>query len=435
MSIPASLDQHPNFPEILAALMAGERGIDIARRYGLPNRFVSSWKHRNQTKYNFPPARSGGSSRPLPEETTRVATELASRVIAEQRENEAARLADTEARVALLKRAEEAELKLAETVERYKDFEELIEAMGIMQDHQPDPPVWLAPARAEEKHGTVCAVLSDLHLDEVVRKQEVGGVNAFNRRIAEMRLERFFEKCIELPRDYLSNITYDGFVLMCLGDTFTGEIHDELAMTNEGHPFETTLYFIDHFVAGIRLLADHYGKVHIVSVPGNHDRTYKKPRYKGRVITSMHYLFMKFVEREFKGDDRVTFQTPETPDAIVKVYDTTYLCTHGDAFKGGGGIGGIMIPLLRGHAKRQQRQHAIRQNYDIMVMGHWHQYLAIPSSGLIVNGSLKGFDEYAYGNGFNYEPAQQALWVTTPEHGATGFQLPIIVEDKKRERW
>ena len=149
----------------------------------------------------------------------------------------------------------------------------------------------------------------------------------------------------------------------------------------------------------------------------------------------MHYLFMKFVEREFDGDTRVTFQAPETPDAIVKVYDTTYLCTHGDSFKGGNGIGGIMVPLLRGHAKTQQRQQAIRQGYDVMCMGHFHQLIAVPGSGLIVNGSVKGYDEYAYGHAFNYEPAQQALWVTTPEHGATGFHLPIVVQDKKNERW
>lgn len=422
---PSTIESHPQFVAILAALMRGERPHTVAQEHGLNPKSLSNWKSNNKHRFGFPDA-PGGSHR-----IDTAVTDSITKALVAEAASAANALVEEEQRL----RVNELELELEDYKTKFADLEELFEALNIMNGHKSTAPVWLSPARAEGKSGTVCAVLSDLHLDEVVRKQEVGGVNAFNRRIAEMRLQRFFEKCVELPRDYLSNINYDGFVLMCLGDTFTGEIHEELAMTNEGHPFETALYFIDHFVAGIRMLADHYGKVHVVSVPGNHDRTYKKPRYKGRVVTSMHYLFMKFVEREFAGDDRVTFQAPETPDAVVKIYDTTYLCTHGDQFKGGNGVGGIMVPLLRGHLKTQQRQQAIRQGYDVMVMGHWHQYLAVPSSGLIINGSLKGYDEYAYGHGFNYEPAQQALWVTTPEHGATGFHLPVVVQDKKSERW
>lgn len=413
MSMTTTITAHPLFPHAISDLCKGAGIAETSRKYGLPYNNLQAWWLRNRDR------------------SDKVA-DLLNR-ITEMQDPE-----PTVAEATVTKLAEDnnaLRLQIAELEKKYDGVSELFEALNIMQGHSVDAPEWLAPSKAEGKHGTVCAVLSDLHLDEVVRKQEVGGVNAFNRRIAEMRLQRFFEKAVELPRDYLSNITYDGFVLMCLGDTFTGEIHEELAATNEGHPFETLLYFLDPFVSGIRLLAEQYGKVHVVSVPGNHDRTYKKPRYKGRVVTSLHYLFMKFVEREFKGDERVTFQAPESPDAIVKVYDTTFLATHGDQFKGGNGIGGIMVPLLRGHAKRQQRQQAIRQGYDVMVMGHWHQYIAVPSSGLIINGTLKGFDEYSYGMGFNYEPAQQALWVTTPEHGATGFHLPIVVEDKKTERW
>ena len=397
-----SLRTHPSFGLILADLQAGnETPVAIAKRYDINGGTLKSWWHINRDSYVT------ASAPALDEEQATVLVE---------------KLADSEAR-------------LLEMTNKFSDVAALFESLNIMNDYKPNVPEWFALKSAEDKHGTVCAVLSDLHLDEVVRKEEISGVNAYNRRIAELRLRRFFDKAVELPRDYLNGITYDGFVLMCLGDTFTGEIHDELAATNEGHPFETALYFLDHFVAGIRMLADHYGKVHVVSVPGNHDRTYKKPRYKGRVVTSLHYLFMKFVEREFQNDDRVTFQAPESPDATVKIYDTSYLCTHGDRFKGGNGVGGIVMPLLRGHHKTQLRQQAIRQPYDVMVMGHWHQYIAMPSSGLIINGSLKGFDEYSYGMGFNYEPAQQALWVTTPEHGATGFHLPIIVQDKKSERW
>lgn len=34
----------------------------------------------------------------------------------------------------------------------------------------------------------------------------------------------------------------------------------------------------------------------------------------------------------------------------------------------------------------------------------------------------------------HFEPPQQALWLTTPEHGV-GFQAPVLVADRKKEGW
>jgi predicted phosphodiesterase len=265
-----------------------------------------------------------------------------------------------------------------------------------------------------------------------VKKDSVRGVNAFNRRIAEQRLERTFQKAICLPRDYMSGLKYEGIVVHLAGDTFSGDIHEELARTNEATPLETLLYWLDPFVAGFKMLADQYDKVHVVSVPGNHDRTTRKPVMKGRVETSLHYLFSKLLEREFKGDDRITWDIPQSPDAMTVVYNTRILTTHGDQFRGGGGIGGILIPILRGDAKKRQRQQAVGEPYDLMVLGHFHQYIAGP--GVLINGSLKGYDEYAFQNNFAYEAPQQALFLVTPEHGPN-FYLPIQCANKREERW
>ena len=70
--------------------------------------------------------------------------------------------------------------------------------------------------------------------------------------------------------------------------------------------------------------------------------------------------------------------------------------------------------------------------YDTMILGHFHQYLVIP--GVIVNGSLKGYDEYAYVSNFGFETPRQAFWVTTPEHGPS-FHTAIEVMNRKNEAW
>ena len=67
-----------------------------------------------------------------------------------------------------------------------------------------------------------------------------------------------------------------------------------------------------------------------------------------------------------------------------------------------------------------------------MLLGHFHQYMTLP--GIIVNGSLKGYDEYAMISNFGFEVPQQAFWLTTPERGPA-FHVAIQPMTRKAEGW
>lgn len=69
--------------------------------------------------------------------------------------------------------------------------------------------------------------------------------------------------------------------------------------------------------------------------------------------------------------------------------------------------------------------------YDTLLLGHWHQLIMLQR--LIVNGSLKGYDEYAAQNNFGFERPQQGLWITHPIHGIT-FSMPVHLEDTPTEQ-
>lgn len=291
------------------------------------------------------------------------------------------------------------------------------------------PPKWLKPRKTDTHVGTVCALLSDCHFDEVVNPSEVDGRNAYDRDIAEQRLERFFANTVKVSRDYMKGVDFDGAVLFLGGDLVSGTIHDEITQSNEAYAPETALHWADPIAAGIEVLAGEFGKVHVPCVVGNHGRLTRKPRSKGRTRDNWDWLIAQLLARHFKDDERVTFQIPDATDALVDVYDTTFLLTHGDQTGGGGGIGGIWPPIMRMAARKRTRW-----EFDTVVMGHWHQLIMAPDQGLIVNGALKGYDEYAAVSNFSPERAQQALWVVTPEHGVT-FNAPVLVTDRASEGW
>lgn len=314
---------------------------------------------------------------------------------------------------------------LADAVSRADTLERVAEA----SQRALKPPKWLTPKKSSAHRGTVCAILSDCHFDERVDAAEVDGLNAYDRAIAEQRLERFFGNTIKITRDYLKGVEFDGAVLFLGGDLVSGTIHDEITQTNEAYAPETALFWADRIAAGVAQLADEFHRVHVPCVSGNHGRLTRKPRSKGRTRDNWDWLIAQILAKHFKDDERVTFQIPDATDALVEVYDTTFLLTHGDQVSGGGGIGGIWPPIMRMVARKQNRH-----GFDTVVMGHFHQLIQAPQQGLIVNGALKGYDEYAAVNNMRPERAQQAMWVTTPENGVT-FMAPVLVANQAEEGW
>ena len=323
-------------------------------------------------------------------------------------------------------------LQLGRMEAERKRQEDLIDQLSLINDSGLDSPTWLQPKKKKgQSTATACLMVSDSHFDEVVNPDEIEGLNAYNREIAQQRLQRTFEKCIRLTDDYLSGFKYDGVTLFLGGDMVTGTLHD-LAESNEAHLPDTVLFWSEQLSAGIEMLRKRYGKVHVTGVVGNHGRNTFKPRTKGRVRDNNDWLIYKLIERDFKDKDEVTFAIPESADILVDVYDTTFRVTHGDQFTGGGGIAGIATAIVRGDSRKRKLSMETGQRYDWLVMGHFHQLTWYKS--IIVNGANKGYDEYAYLKGFEYEEPCQAFWVTTPENGVI-FNAPILTMDKKAEKW
>ncbi len=294
-------------------------------------------------------------------------------------------------------------------------------------------PSWTVPKNPAKGHrATLNLLLTDAHLDEVVDPDQIEGLNKYDRRIGEIRLETFFTGAVKLARHYLGGVQYDGVSLMLGGDIFSGNIHEELSRTNEATLFNSLLYWLDPMVAGMKLLADEFGRVHVSGTPGNHGRMTRKPVAKDRASDNLDWLFYRLLAKQLQSDDRFTWEIPTGADTRVQVYGVRYLLTHGDQFRGGSGIAGALSPLMLGQARKSRRQQVVGHPYDYMVVGHWHQHMAV--KGIICGGAMKGYDEYAYVNNFDFEAPTQPLWITTPERGIT-FTAAVQVSDRKREKW
>ena len=292
-------------------------------------------------------------------------------------------------------------------------------------------PNWLVkPPKGKTVAGIPTLFASDWHWGEVVDPNQINGVNEYNVAIAQDRARVMVEKAIDLLKNHVAHSNYEGIVFVLGGDMVSGDIHEELMATNSMEIMPTVLDLFGVLCWCIQTLADEFGNVFIPCVSGNHGRNTHKIRAKGRNFTSFDWLLYQFLSKRFEGDKRVQFHIPDGSDAYYSIYGHKYLLTHGDQFRGGDGVIGALGPIIRGDHRKRSRNAQIDMEYDTMLLGHWHQLIQLER--LIVNGSLKGYDEYAYSNNFGFEPPRQALWLTHPEHGLT-FSMPVYVERKKKK--
>lgn len=325
------------------------------------------------------------------------------------------------------------------TIERIRQDNDTAEAIRreiwSLSEHTPEPPAWVSgKSGVIGKRGCPITIWSDWHYGEVVDPDQTGGVNGFNKTIAKKRAFRLFDTTVDLAFNHMgrAKTEYPGIVVCLGGDMIGGDIHEELAFTNDRTSHQAVNDLTDVIAAGLEKMASAFGKVFVPVVVGNHGRTTKRLPMKNRVYTNYDWAIGCNLERYFRGDKRITIHVPNEADCRFNSFGTRYLLTHGDSLgvKGGDGIIGAIGPIMRGTIKLRNSEMQIGRDFDTVVMGHWHQTLWLP--GCIVNNSLKGYDEFArLGLRAPASRPAQSLWFNHPEHGITA-RWEVFLEGRQQ---
>lgn len=275
------------------------------------------------------------------------------------------------------------------------------------------PATWLyTPYSSGPRNRSVVSMLfTDLHMGEVVDEDEILGLNAFNPVIAANRAQRFFDAACEIGPRWGSDTNIQGLLLMLGGDLISGDIHEELRITNGLTSHEQVREAVAVITAGIRQALTVYPFVHVASVPGNHSRTTIKSTAKLYARLSYDTLIAQMVADQFRDDTRVTFQIGSAPDAIIPILGYTVFLTHGDKMGTGGGQGfaGPMLPIVRGTKKVEAQQARAGRKPDVICHGHYH-HSGNPGN-VFSNGAFPGYSEYGNGLRAGLEAPQQWLFL------------------------
>jgi len=309
------------------------------------------------------------------------------------------------------------------TVARYKEL------IGSWKDESVEQPSWTLRPSQKSRHECIpVLLLGDVHFAEVVDPLQVNGANQYSLPIARNRLRWFFETSIHLAKSHIGS-KYPGITVAMLGDMFSGDIHEDLRATNEVSVPEALLDLQGILAWGLTMLADQFKHVNVSCVVGNHGRLDFKPWSKDAVTRSWDWLLYQETASMLRSDKRITWNISDAVETQFKVYSTVFNTTHGDCFKGGGGIQGALSPWMIGDYRKRKRAQAMNADYDYLVFGHWHK--SAHFAGLIANGTVKGYDEYAFRKNFEFEPPQQWMFLVRPD-GRVMNWIPIFLDPAAR---
>ena len=304
-----------------------------------------------------------------------------------------------------------------------------------LSEHQPAPPPWINDRKAfPYRHGVPALFLSDLHYGETVSPAQVFNSNKFNANVCIQRVKQVIDTTEHLTFGILKDPKFPGIVLVLGGDNVNGVLRDEALANNDRQIMSQAIEVADLLHSSILKLIRIYGRVFVVGVPGNHGRNTRKPWASFYAETNFDWLVYQMLERFFKVEiaaGKVAFLTPPARDVTFKIAGRAFRLTHGDQFRGGDSIIGPLGPITRGNNKKLAMALSLPtedEEYQTLLVAHFHSLYMTPK--LIINGSIKGYDEYALSNNFGWEPPQQALFFTHEKYGVNHY-MPVLADEPK----
>ena len=273
--------------------------------------------------------------------------------------------------------------------------------------------------------------ITDSHMGAVQESDEIEQFNEFNPGICDKRNLGFTQGFIDWVLLHRGVYNIPDCHVIFTGDLISGDIHDELRVTNAFPAPEQVVRAARVHARQLALLASYFETVTVdFLTEDNHSRLTKKPQSKEAGKNSYGYLIGKMIEAYIANHENIQFNIHAMNEKVIQVSTLNYLITHMHGVHAWMGIPwyGIERKLAREATARQSIimndvTRAREIGFNKIVHGHFHT--PFDSALYSCGGSISGTDAYDHKNGRHAEPSQSA-WMIHPNWGEfnrTNFQL------------
>ena len=284
---------------------------------------------------------------------------------------------------------------------------------------------------------SMVAPLSDTHIGDNVEADEMVGLNSYNIDIFNKRLHGWATQVLTLAELRRNSVEIDELVIPMLGDMISGDIHMELALTNNDHNMGQMIRGANLIAQALMFLAPHFDKVRVPCVVGNHGRMTRKPPMKNKYM-DWDYMLYQWVSVFCRNQKNIEFHIPKSFMTSVEVKNRNLLLSHGDFVNGAGSGTAISKGILNMRnilqfrkglqdeiGKLRDEKIGLPEYFDSVLIGHFHRIdeIDIGTGAIHICGCMKGGDEFAMQRvqAIN-KPRQLALYYH-PKYGEIGKDI------------
>jgi len=285
---------------------------------------------------------------------------------------------------------------------------------------------------------SMIAPLTDTHIGDNVELEEMMGLNEYNIDIFNKRLYGWANQVITLAELRRNSAEVGELIVPMLGDMISGDIHEELARTNNDHCMGQMIRGANLISQALMLIAPHFDKVRVPCVVGNHGRMTRKPPMKNKYM-DWDYMLYQWISVFCQDQKNIEFHIPKTFMTTINVCNRNILLAHGDFINGGGsgtsinrGVSNMRNVLSFRKGLKEELNHiqdnsleSIPDNYDSALLGHFHRIdeIDIGTGAVHICGCMKGGDEFAMQRVQAINKPRQLVLYYHPKYGEIGKEI------------
>lgn len=276
--------------------------------------------------------------------------------------------------------------------------------------------------------------ISDGHHDQVVRPEEVGGLEDHTFLTACCRAERYVNTVIDWTQNTLApQFAFPVLWVLAYGDFTSGEIHKACERSYYRNQFKNCLAIGQLHALMYRDLATHFEQVNVLYLAGNHGRRTTQKDYLG-AHDNWDYLVAEVARLNCRELPNVFFTIPDAWSANVNINGVGFNVSHGEDVRANGGV-----PWY-GMVRRQKGLIALGAAAGMMrcryfCCGHHHSAstLSDVDGELILNGGWLGTDAFAYNALSGYRDPAQWCHGVNPKYGLT-WRLKVALKHDSEKK-